>query len=137
MENKGKIKKVAGPLVVAQGLEDVKMYEVVKVGLEKIIGEVIKIEGEDIFIQVYEDTSGIGPGEPVFLTGQPLAVELGPGLISNIYDGIQRPLKDLVKKSGHFIARGIEVDALDSEKKWHFVQIYLSILSTIYCCKCY
>jgi len=121
MENKtGKIKRVTGPLVVAEGLPETKMYEVVRVGLEKIIGEVIRIEGNDIYIQVYEDTSGVGPGEPVFLTGEPLSVELGPGLLSNIYDGIQRPLKDLVEKSGSFIARGIEVSALDRSKKWSF-----------------
>ena len=116
----GKIKRVTGPLVVAENLPKVKMAEVVKVGKEKIIGEVIRIEGQDIYIQVYEDTSGIGPGEPVFLTGQPLSVELGPGLMANIYDGIQRPLKDLVKRSGSFISRGIEVSALDREKKWVF-----------------
>ncbi|OGZ27424.1 MAG: V-type ATP synthase subunit A [Candidatus Nealsonbacteria bacterium RIFOXYB1_FULL_40_15] len=118
---KGKIKKVTGPLVVAEGLEDVKMYEVVKVGEDKIIGEVIRIQGEEVFIQVYEDTSGVGPGEPVFLTGQPLAVELGPGLLSGIYDGIQRPLKSLMEKSGAFIGRGIEARALDPDKKWKFV----------------
>lgn len=116
----GIIKRVTGPLVVAEGLPEVKMYEVVKVGKEKIIGEVIRIEGSDAYIQVYEDTSGIGPGEPVFLTGESLSVELGPGLMANIYDGIQRPLKDLVKRSGPFIARGIEVSALDRKKKWTF-----------------
>lgn len=117
----GKIKKVTGPLVVAENLPEVKMYEVVKVGEEKIIGEVIRIEDNDVYIQVYEDTSGVGPGEPVFLTGEPLSVELGPGLMSNIYDGIQRPLEKLVEKSGPFIARGIEVSALDREKKWKFI----------------
>jgi len=120
MTNNGKIKKVTGPLVVAGGIPDVKMYEVVKVGNEKIIGEVIRIEGDNVFIQVYEDTAGIGPDEPVFLTGSPLSVELGPGLISNIYDGIQRPLIDLVKKTGAFITRGVEARALASEIKWHF-----------------
>jgi V/A-type H+-transporting ATPase subunit A len=117
----GIIKRVAGPLVVAEDLSEVKMYEVVKVGNEKIIGEVIRIEGGDVYIQVYEDTSGVGPGEPVFLTGESLSVELGPGLMANIYDGIQRPLKDLIKKSGPFIARGIEASALDREKKWIFI----------------
>jgi V/A-type H+/Na+-transporting ATPase subunit A len=116
----GKIKRVTGPLVVADGLPEVKMYEVVKVGKEKIIGEVIRIEGDDVYIQVYEDTSGVGPGEPVSLTGQPLSVELGPGLMANIYDGIQRPLKDLVEKSGPFISRGIEASALNRKKKWVF-----------------
>ncbi|MBU3942826.1 V-type ATP synthase subunit A [Patescibacteria group bacterium] len=116
----GKIKKVTGPLVVAEGIPEVKMYEVVRVGNEKIIGEVIRIQGDDVYIQVYEDTAGIGPDEPVYLTGDPLSVELGPGLISNIYDGIQRPLIDLVAKTGAFITRGVECRALDSEKKWHF-----------------
>lgn len=116
----GIIKRVTGPLVVAEGLPEVKMYEVVKVGQEKIIGEVIRIQGSDVYIQVYEDTSGVGPGEPVFLTGESLSVELGPGLMANIYDGIQRPLKDLVKKSGPFITRGIEASALDRKRKWNF-----------------
>jgi len=118
--NKGRIKRVTGPLVVAEGLPQVKMAEILRVGEEKIIGEVIRIEGDDVYVQVYEDTSGIGPGEPVFLTGESLAVELGPGLMSSIYDGIQRPLKDLIKESGSFIARGIEARALNTEKKWDF-----------------
>jgi len=122
-EKTGKIIKVAGPLVVANGLSDAQMYEVVKVGNEKIIGEVIRIKDNDVYIQVYEETSGIGPGEPVYLTGNPLTVELGPGLVSNIYDGIQRPLKDLATKSGEFIARGIECLALDADKKWTFVPL--------------
>jgi len=116
----GKIIKVAGPLVVAVGLPEAKMYEVVKVGNLQLVGEIIRIEKDEVFIQVYEETSGIGPGEPVFLTGQPLTVDLGPGMISNIYDGIQRPLKDLASKAGDFISRGLEADALDREKKWHF-----------------
>jgi len=116
----GKIIKVAGPLVVAVGLPEAKMYEVVKVGNLQLVGEIIRIEKEEVFIQVYEETSGIGPGEPVFLTGQPLTVDLGPGMISNIYDGIQRPLKDLASKAGDFISRGLEAEALDREKKWHF-----------------
>jgi len=128
MENKteenqpalGQIKRVTGPLVVAFNIPQAKMYEVVKVGKEKIIGEVIRIEGEDVYIQVYEDTSGIGPGEPVFLTGDSLSVELGPGLLGGIYDGIQRPLKKLIALSGPFISRGIEARALDPEKKWDF-----------------
>lgn len=122
-EKTGKIIKVAGPLVVANGLAQAQMYEVVKVGNEKIVGEVIRIKGDDVYIQVYEETSGIGPGEPVYLTGNPLMVELGPGLIANIYDGIQRPLKDLAKKSGNFIARGIECLALDPDKKWSFIPL--------------
>jgi len=116
----GEIIKVAGPLVVAVGLPLVKMYEVVKVGNERLTGEVIRIEKEKVFIQVYEETSGIAPGEPVALTGESLAVELGPGLLGNIYDGIQRPLKDLKEISGNFIKRGIESNALNKEKKWRF-----------------
>jgi len=119
----GKIIKVAGPLVVANGLDEAQMYEVVRVGIEKIVGEVIRIKGNDVYIQVYEETSGIGPGEPVYLTGNPLTVELGPGLIANIYDGIQRSLKDLAEKSGQFIARGIESSALEIEKKWNFIPL--------------
>jgi len=116
----GKIIKVAGPLVVAVNLEQAKMYEVVKVGAIGIIGEVIRIENDQVFIQVYEETSGIGPGEPVALTGQSLTVELGPGLLGNIYDGIQRPLIDLARKAGDFISRGMEARALGADKKWRF-----------------
>ena len=119
-EKTGKIIKVAGPLVVASHLPNAKMYEVVKVGNEKLIGEVIRIDGDNVYVQVYEETSGIGPGAPVILTGDPLSVELGPGLISGIYDGIERPLKSLEKKSGVFITRGTEARALDDKKKWHF-----------------
>lgn len=117
-QKQGKIKRVAGPLVVAIDIPAAKMYEVVKVGTEKLVGEVIRIEGEEVFIQVYEETSGVGPGEPVYLTGDPLTVELGPGLVSSIYDGIQRPLEALQEKSGDFITRGIEARALDADKKW-------------------
>ncbi len=119
----GKIIKVAGPLVVANGIPEAQMSEVVRVGNEKIIGEIIRMKGDDVFIQVYEETSGIGPGEPVYLTGNPLTVELGPGLIANIYDGIQRPLQDLAKQSGDFIARGIESFPLNPEKKWAFAPL--------------
>lgn len=119
-KNKGKIKRVTGPLVVAEDLPEVKMYELVRVGNERIIGEVIKIKDNDISIQVYEDTAGVGPGEPVELTGESLSVELGPGLISNVYDGIQRPLDDLIKKSGPFIRRGLDSRALNPETKWDF-----------------
>ena len=116
----GKIVKVAGPLVVAVGLPQAKMYEVVKVGELQLVGEVIRIENDNVFIQVYEETSGVGPGEPVYLTGEPLAVELGPGMMANIYDGIQRPLKELASKSGEFMSRGLESRALNVERKWHF-----------------
>ncbi|MDT8357154.1 MAG: V-type ATP synthase subunit A, partial [Methanomicrobiaceae archaeon] len=116
----GILKRIAGPVVTAVDL-DAHMYDVVKVGNEQLMGEVIKIEGENIIIQVYEDTSGIRPGEPVENTGLSLAVELGPGLLSSIYDGIQRPLEVLVDKMGNFIERGVSAPGLSHEKKWEFV----------------
>ncbi|MBM4177424.1 V-type ATP synthase subunit A, partial [Candidatus Gribaldobacteria bacterium] len=119
-QNKGTIIKVAGPLVVAKNCPTAKMYEVVKVGNEGLSGEVIRIEKDIIYIQVYEETSGVGPGEPVILTGYPLQVELGPGILGNIYDGIQRPLPNLKTKTGDFISRGVECFSLDREKLWHF-----------------
>lgn len=115
-----KIIKVAGPVVVAQGLKNAKMYDVVKVSGQKLIGEIIELNKDLATIQVYEETSGIGPGEPVFSTGMPLSVELGPGLISSIYDGIQRPLDVLKSTSGNFITRGAEAYAIDRKKKWDF-----------------
>ena len=115
------IVKVSGPLVVAENMQAAKMYEVVRVGAEKLVGEVIKLEDGKASIQVYEETAGVGPGEPVALTGQTLSVELGPGLLESIYDGIQRPLSVLEEKSGHFIARGIDAPGLDQNKKWDFV----------------
>lgn len=115
-----KIIKVAGPVVVAQGLKNAKMYDVVKVSGQKLIGEIIELNKDLATIQVYEETSGIGPGEPVFSTGMPLSVELGPGLISSIYDGIQRPLDILKATSGNFITRGAEAHAIDRKKKWNF-----------------
>jgi len=117
------IVKVAGPLVVAKNMEAAKMYEVVRVGKEGLVGEVIRLDDGKASIQVYEETGGIGPGEPVKLTGQTLSVELGPGLLENIYDGIQRPLKVLEEKSGHFLARGLDADGLDHSRKWDFVPI--------------
>ena len=117
----GEISKISGPLVIATSMMGSRMYDVVKVGKEKLIGEIIQLNGERAIIQVYEDTSGVRPGEPVASTGRPLSVELGPGLLSNIYDGIQRPLMDIRAKSGTFIARGIEARALDPKKKWKFV----------------
>ena len=120
-QKQGEIIKVSGPLVVAKNIEGAGIYEVVKVSNLKILGEIIEIRDGVASIQVYEETSGIGPGEPVERTGSQLSVELGPGLISGIYDGIQRPLKDLFKKSGDFITRGINVPALDEEKKWSFI----------------
>lgn len=115
-----KIIKVAGPVVVAKGLKNAKMYDVVKVSGQKLIGEIIELDKDLAIIQVYEETSGIGPGEPVFSTDTPLSVELGPGLISSIYDGIQRPLDILKKTSGDFITRGAEAFAIDRKKKWDF-----------------
>jgi V/A-type H+-transporting ATPase subunit A len=119
----GKIIRVAGPLVVASGCLGAKMYDMVKIGALGLIGEIIELREDQAFIQVYEDTTGIGPGEPVFLTGKPLSVELGPGLVSSIYDGIQRPLDIIRDKEGDFVTRGVEVPALDREKKWEFLPV--------------
>ncbi|MCQ1538751.1 ATP synthase subunit A [Methanocalculus taiwanensis] len=115
----GILKRIAGPVVTAVNL-DAHMYDVVKVGDEELMGEVIKIDGDNVIIQVYEDTSGIKPGEPVTNTGLSLAVELGPGLLTSIYDGIQRPLEVLVEKMGNFIERGVTAPGLDRSKKWDF-----------------
>ncbi len=115
----GILKRIAGPVVTAVNL-DAHMYDVVKVGDEELMGEVIKIDGDNVIIQVYEDTSGIKPGEPVANTGLSLAVELGPGLLTSIYDGIQRPLEVLVEKMGNFIERGVTAPGLDRSKKWDF-----------------
>ncbi len=117
----GKIVKVSGPLIVAENLADVEMYDVVKVSSSKLIGEVIELRGDRASIQVYEETSGLKIGDDVKSTGSPLSVELAPGLIESIFDGIQRPLKLLMERSGSRIGRGIEVDSLDHSKKWHFV----------------
>ena len=116
----GQIIRTAGPLVVASGCLGAKMYDMVKIGELGLIGEIIELRGDQAFIQVYEDTTGIGPGEPVFLTGQPLSVELGPGLVSSIYDGIQRPLDVIRDLKGDFVTRGIEVPSLDRDKQWKF-----------------
>ncbi len=117
----GRIVKVSGPLIVAENMSDVEMYDVVKVSSQKLIGEVIELRGDKASIQVYEETSGLGPGEEVVSTGAPLSVELGPGLIEGIFDGIQRPLKKLYDMTGERIGRGVEVTALDHDKKWTFV----------------
>lgn len=117
----GIIKKVAGPLVIAEGMKDANMFDVVRVSKERLIGEIIEIHGDRASIQVYEETSGLGPGEKVVSTGMPLSVELGPGLIGSIFDGIQRPLDDIMKVSGNNLARGVEVPSLKREKKWDFV----------------
>jgi len=116
----GVVKKVAGPLVVARGLDQSGMYEVVRVGKERLFGEIIEIRAGEYAIQVYESTEGIGPGDPVYPSGMPLSVELGPGLVSGIYDGIQRPLEAIRAKFGDFIVRGAELPGLDREKKWRF-----------------
>jgi V/A-type H+-transporting ATPase subunit A len=116
-----KIIRVAGPLVVGSGCLGAKMYDMVKIGALGLIGEIIELREDQAFIQVYEDTTGIGPGEPIVLTGKPLSVELGPGLISSIYDGIQRPLDIIRVKTGDFVPRGIELPPLDREKKWEFI----------------
>ena len=117
----GKIIKIAGPVVVAKEMKGSKMYEVVKVGEEKLIGEIIQLNGDKATIQVYEDTTGVKPGEPVLSTGAPLSIELGPGLLKSIYDGIARPLPNIAEISGDFIARGIEVHSLDRKKKYNFI----------------
>jgi len=117
----GRIVKVAGPLVVAEGLTDAKMYDVVRVGKEKLVGEVIVLDGDLASIQVYEETAGLGPGDPVEGTGEPLSVELGPGLISSIYDGIQRPLEAIQQRWGAYIRRGVEAPALPRAVQWRFV----------------
>ncbi len=119
-KNDGTIVKVAGPVVAAKGMADAKMYDVVRVGKQNLIGEIVELHGETANIQVYEDTIGIGPGEPVVNTGEPLSVELGPGLIESIYDGIQRPLDQLYKAQGEYILRGSQLPGLNREKKWQF-----------------
>ncbi|NLJ30115.1 MAG: V-type ATP synthase subunit A, partial [Clostridiales bacterium] len=119
--SKGTIRKVAGPLVIAEGMRDANMFDVVRVSSQRLIGEIIEIHGDRASIQVYEETSGLGPGEPVESTGFPLSVELGPGLIGSIFDGIQRPLDDIMKASGNNLHRGVEIPALKREVKWHFV----------------
>lgn len=119
--SKGTIKKVAGPLVVAEGMRDANMFDVVRVSKHRLIGEIIEIHGDAASIQVYEETAGLGPGEPVESTGAPLSVELGPGLIGNIFDGIQRPLVDIMEASGTNLKRGVEIPALSRGKVWHFV----------------
>ena len=118
--SKGTILKVAGPLVVATGMRDANMFDVVRVSNERLIGEIIEMHGDRASIQVYEETSGLGPGEPVESMGEPLSVELAPGLIGSIFDGIQRPLEAIMEKSGNMLERGVEVPSLDREKKWHF-----------------
>ena len=123
MSSKGTIKKVAGPLVIAEGMRDANMYDVVRVSRQRLLGEIIEMHGDQASIQVYEETSGLGPGEPVESMDVPMAVELGPGLISSIYDGIQRPLDDIMAISGNNLKRGVEVPSLKRDKKWTFVPV--------------
>ena len=117
----GKIIKVSGPLVVAEGMDEANVYDVVKVSDNKLIGEIIEMRGDRASIQVYEETVGIGPGEPVFSTGEQLSVELGPGLLEVMFDGIQRPLEAFKDIAGDFLNKGIEIPSLNREKKWEFV----------------
>lgn len=123
MESKGIIKKVSGPLVIASGMYDANMYDVVRVSKHGLIGEIIEMHGDNASIQVYEETSGLGPGEEVISTGSPLSVELGPGLIKSIYDGIQRPLDAIMEKAGTNLQRGVNVPALKRDVKWDFKAI--------------
>ncbi len=119
-EGKGRIKKISGPVIIAEGLVGVKMNEVVRVGKDKLIGEVVELHGKNISIQVYEETAGLKPGEEVFATGSSLSVELGPGLIGSIFDGIQRPLDVVKELTGDFIAKGVDVVGINKKKKWKF-----------------
>ena len=116
----GKIKSIAGPLVIAKDMKGCEMYEVVRVGQEGLMGETIKLIQDLAYVQVYEDTTGLKPGEEVMRTGAPLSVELGPGIITNFYDGIQRPLLAIKNQAGDYITRGVNVPGLDPEKKWDF-----------------
>ncbi len=116
----GRIVKVSGPLIVAEGMGEARMFEVARVSDSKLIGEIIELHGDQAYIQVYEDTSGLGPGEIVEGTGHSLSIDLGPGLLQSIYDGIQRPLDSIYDEAGHYITRGIDIPGLDREKKWEF-----------------
>lgn len=120
MRSKGKILKVSGPLVVADGMKDANVYDVVEVSKDKLIGEIIEMRGDRASIQVYEETTGIGPGDEVVSIGSPLSVELGPGLLEQMFDGIQRPLEALKNSNGDFLVRGGTFEHLDREKKWEF-----------------
>ena len=116
----GTVAKVAGPLVVATGLPTSKMFDVVRVGAEGLMGEIIEMRGDRASIQVYEETEGIGPGDPVIPTGAPLSVELGPGMLGNVYDGVQRPLDALMLQTGSFLARGVSAPGLPRDVRWEF-----------------
>ena len=119
----GTVTKVSGPLVVAEHLADANVSDVVRVGRQRLIGEILNMTGDSASIQVYEETSGLGPGAEVVTTGMPMSVELGPGMLDNIYDGIQRPLPEIRALSGDTITRGTNVPALNREKKWDFVPV--------------
>ncbi|WP_084284235.1 V-type ATP synthase subunit A [Clostridium lundense] len=119
----GRVVKVSGPLVIAEGMEEANLFDVVRVGDQRLIGEIIEMRGDRASIQVYEETVGLGPGAPVVTTGAPLSVELGPGLIEGMFDGIQRPLDAIEEEAGDFISRGVDVPALDRKKIWHFAPI--------------
>lgn len=123
MVAKGKIQWISGPAVKAEGMSEAKMYETVEVGEDKLVGEIIRLTGDVAFVQVYESTSGLKPGEPVIGTGEPLSVTCGPGMMGTIYDGLQRPLDEIAKKSGAFIARGISVPPIPKDKKWKFTPL--------------
>ena len=116
----GRIIKVSGPLVVAEGMEEANVYDVVEVSDNKLIGEIIEMRGDKASIQVYEETTGIGPGDVVVTTGSPLSIELGPGMLEQMFDGIQRPLLKIQEAVGDFLLKGVSVRALDREKKWQF-----------------
>lgn len=116
----GRIVKVSGPLVIAEGMEEANIYDVVRVSDARLIGEIIEMRGDRASIQVYEETTGIGPGEPVYTTGEPLSVELGPGILEAMFDGIQRPLEKIREATGDFIGRGVDVPPLDRQRRWQF-----------------
>ena len=117
----GHVRRVNGPVIEVMGITDAEMFELVRVGKENLIGELIKLETDSAVVQVYEDTTGIAPYDPVYGAGMQLSVELGPGMVGTIYDGIQRPLESIREMSGIYIKRGITVPSLNREKKWHFV----------------
>merc|ERR1719230_1234514 len=120
----GYINKVSGPLVVAEGMSGAAMYELVRVGHQKLVGEIIKLEGDNASIQVYEDTSGLTVGDPVLRKKQPLSVELGPGIMETIFDGIQRPLENIFQDTGDvYVPKGVNVTALDRKKKWEYTPL--------------
>ncbi|HLS87612.1 MAG TPA: hypothetical protein VK043_15020, partial [Burkholderiales bacterium] len=120
MAIEGKIQRISGPAVIAEGMMGARMYDIVRVGSENLIGEIIRLDGDTAFVQVYENTGGLTVGEAVVSTGLPLAVELGPGMLNGIFDGIQRPLDKIHEASGTYIDRGITVNSLSRETKWRF-----------------